>query len=121
MLGLPNLPDMWRVLKEADLNKVRREAERPFQVLLVAENVRDAEQLGVLLSGPETARHPWLLTADPAEAQRAARSVTLDLAGNYPDYLRPHCRVTLADSARDRFVARTAGSERWKLRWNRHD
>jgi hypothetical protein len=34
---------------------------------------------------------------------------------------RPHCRVTLADSARDRFVARTAGSERWKLRWNRHD
>jgi uncharacterized protein (DUF697 family) len=80
MLGLPNLPDMWRVLKEADLNKVRRAAERPFQVLLVAENVRDAEQLGVLLSGPETARHPWLLTADPAEAQRAARSATLDLA-----------------------------------------
>jgi hypothetical protein len=58
MLGPANLPDMWRVLKEADLNKVRREAERPFQVLLVAENVRDAEQLGVLLSGPETARHP---------------------------------------------------------------
>ena len=46
MLGLPNLPDMWRVLKEADLNKLRREAERPFQVLLVAEDIGDAERLG---------------------------------------------------------------------------
>jgi hypothetical protein len=33
MLGLPNLSDVWRVLKEADLNKLRREAECPFQVL----------------------------------------------------------------------------------------
>lgn len=80
MLGLPNLPDVWRVLKEADLNKLRREAERPFQVLLVAEDVRDAERLGVLLSGPEATRHPWLLPADPAEARRAAGSATLDLA-----------------------------------------
>jgi hypothetical protein len=80
MLGLPNLPDVWRVLKEADLNKLRREAERPFKVLLVAEDVGDAERVGGLLSGPEATRHPWLLTADTAEAQRAARSVTLDLA-----------------------------------------
>jgi len=80
MLGLPNLPDMWGVLKEADLNKIRREAERPFQVLLVAEDVGDAERAGVLLSGPETTRHPWLLPADPAEARRAAGSGMLDLA-----------------------------------------
>ena len=46
MLGLPNLSDVWRVLKEADLNKLRREAECPFQVLLVAEDVGDAERLG---------------------------------------------------------------------------
>jgi uncharacterized protein (DUF697 family) len=80
MLGLPNLSDVWRVLKEADLNELRREAERPFQVLLVAEDVGDAERLGRLLSGPEATRHPWLLTADPAEARRAAGSATLDLA-----------------------------------------
>ncbi len=80
MLGLPNLPDMWRVLKEADLNKVRREAERPFQMLLVAEDIGDAERLGVLLSSPEGTRHPWLLPADPAEARRAAGSGMLDLA-----------------------------------------
>ena len=70
MLGLSNLSDVWRVLKEADLNKLRREAERPFQMLLVAEDVGAAERLGVLLSGPETTRHPWLLPADPAETLR---------------------------------------------------
>ena len=80
MLRLPNLPDMWRVLKEADLSKVRREAERPFQVLLVAEEVGDAERLGVLLSGSSTTRHPWLLPVDSAHAPRAASSGTLDLA-----------------------------------------
>jgi uncharacterized protein (DUF697 family) len=80
MLGLPNLLDVWRVLKEADLNKLRREAERPFQVLLVAEDIGDAERLGMVLSGSEATRHPWLLPADPAEARRAAGSGTLDLA-----------------------------------------
>ena len=80
MRGLPNLPDMWRVLKEADLGKVRREAERPFQILLLAEDVRDAERLGELLSGPAGSRHPWLLPTDSAEAARYARSEPLDLA-----------------------------------------
>jgi uncharacterized protein (DUF697 family) len=80
MLGLPALPDMWRVLKEADLHKIRLDAERPFQMLLVAEDAGDAERLGLLLSGPEATRHPWLLPADPAEARRAAGSGMLDLA-----------------------------------------
>jgi len=80
MLGLPKLPDMWRVLKEADLNKIRRDAERPFQVLLVAEDLADAERLGVLLSGPECMRHPWLLPTHPAEARRVAASGVIDLA-----------------------------------------
>jgi uncharacterized protein (DUF697 family) len=80
MLGLPKLPDMWRVLKEADLNKIRHDAERPFQVLLVAEDAADAERLGVLLSGPEGVRHPWLVPADPAYARRVAASGMLNLA-----------------------------------------
>jgi uncharacterized protein (DUF697 family) len=80
MLGLPKLPDMWRVLKDADLSAMRREAERPFQVLLVAEDLADAERLGVLLSGPEGARHPWLVPSGPAEVRQAASSGMLDLA-----------------------------------------
>src|SRR5438034_7170594 len=80
MLGLPKLPDMWRVLKEADLQAIRRQAERPFQALLVAEDVADAEQLGALLSGPDGMRHPWLVPADAAEARHPASSGMLDLA-----------------------------------------
>ncbi|PYQ22229.1 MAG: hypothetical protein DMF81_12935 [Acidobacteria bacterium] len=80
MLGLPKLPDMWRVLKEADLGAIRREAERPFQVLLVAEDAAEAERVGGLLSGPEGARHPWLVPSDPAEARRTAASGLIDLA-----------------------------------------
>src|SRR5436309_4793700 len=80
MLGLPKLPDMWRVLKEADLHAIRRQAERPFQALLVAEDVADAEQLGALLSGPDGMRHPWLVPADAAEARHPASSGMLDLA-----------------------------------------
>jgi uncharacterized protein (DUF697 family) len=80
MLGLPGLPDIWRVLKEANLNRIRLEAERPFQVLLVAEDVADAERLGALLSEPEATRHPWLLPAAPAEARRAAGAGMLDVA-----------------------------------------
>ena len=74
------LRDMWRVLKEADLDKIRRDAERPFQMLLVAEDVRDADRLAVLLSGRKATPHPWLLSAGPAEAGRVAGSGMLDLA-----------------------------------------
>jgi len=80
MLGLPKLPDMWRVLKEADLTAIRREAERPFQILLVAEDLADAERVGLLLSAPEPTRHPWLVPADPADARGAVPPGTLDLA-----------------------------------------
>src|SRR5712692_3371403 len=80
MLGLPKLPDMWRVLKEADLHAIRREAERAFQALIVAEELADAERLGILLSGPDGLRHPWLLPANAAEARPPASSGMLDLA-----------------------------------------
>jgi len=80
MLGLPKLPDMWRVLKEADLHAIRREAERPFQALIVAEELADAERLGILLSGPDGMRHPWLIPANAAEARHPASSGMLDLA-----------------------------------------
>jgi uncharacterized protein (DUF697 family) len=102
MLGLPNLPDMWRVLKEADLSKIRREAERPFQMLLVAENVGDAERLGVLLSRPEATRHPWLLPADPADVRRAAGSGMLDVAIALSPTPAPSPALALAvDALRD--------------------
>jgi uncharacterized protein (DUF697 family) len=73
------LPEVWSLLKEMDLEAVKREAERPFQVLVVG-HPDDAEALADLLSGPAEGRHPWLLCADAAEARRRAGSGLIDLA-----------------------------------------
>jgi uncharacterized protein (DUF697 family) len=73
------LPDVWGLLKEMDLEAVRREADRPFQVLVVG-HADDAEATADLLSGPGNGRHPWLLCADTAEARRRAGSGLIDLA-----------------------------------------
>ncbi|MET0554982.1 MAG: hypothetical protein ABW221_18210 [Vicinamibacteria bacterium] len=73
------LPDVWGLLKEMDLEAVRREADRPFQVLVIG-HPDDAETVADLLSGAEHGRHPWILCADPAEARRRAGSGLIDLA-----------------------------------------
>ncbi len=73
------LPDVWALLKEMDLEGVRREAERPFQVLVIGQ-ADDAEAAADLLSGPGDGRHPWLLCTDAAEARRRAGSGLIDLA-----------------------------------------
>lgn len=73
------LPTLWRLLREIDLETIRREAERPFQVLVCAQDVADAEQLAARLSGPG-ARHPWVLAVDPEQALRRARSGLVDVA-----------------------------------------
>jgi uncharacterized protein (DUF697 family) len=73
------IPDLWRLISEADFEAIRRDAERPFQVLLVAGEAAEAEQLGRLLSGGDP-RHPWLLPSTPEEARRRAGSGLLDAA-----------------------------------------
>jgi uncharacterized protein (DUF697 family) len=76
MLGVP---DLWRLIREADFEGIRRDAERPFQLLLVGADPAEAETLGRLLSGGE-ARHPWLLPATLEEARRRAGAGLLDAA-----------------------------------------
>jgi len=77
---LGHLPDMWRLLREIDLEAVRRDAERPFQVLLVAEDGADAQRLATLLTGEVGARHPWLLPVDAVEGRKRAGSGVVDAA-----------------------------------------
>jgi uncharacterized protein (DUF697 family) len=76
MLGVP---DLWRLIRETDFESIRRDAERPFQVLLVAADLAAAETVGRMLSGGE-ARHPWLLPATPDDARRRAGAGLLDAA-----------------------------------------
>ena len=56
--------DVWRILREIDLEAVRAEAERAFRLRVVAEREADARALGLLLtSSAEGALHPWLTLA----------------------------------------------------------
>jgi uncharacterized protein (DUF697 family) len=73
------VPTLWRLLKEIDLETIRREAERPFQVLVIAHDLGDAEDLAGRLSHP-AARHPWVLAVEPDQALRRARSGLVDVA-----------------------------------------
>ncbi len=77
-MKLLKLPELWRLMKEMDLEAVRREAERPFQVLLAGDPA-DVDGLGLLLSGPD-GHHPWVLRVDAAEARRRAGSGLIDFA-----------------------------------------
>jgi uncharacterized protein (DUF697 family) len=57
---MPEGWDVWRILREVDLEAVRKEAERSFRLLVIAEDERDACTLAQLLSGEEGPRHRWV-------------------------------------------------------------
>jgi uncharacterized protein (DUF697 family) len=59
---MPKSWDVWRILREVDLEAVRAEAELPFRVQVLAENERDAVALSAILSGSgDGSHHPSLL------------------------------------------------------------
>ena len=51
MANALTLARVWRILKEVDLEAIRREAEEPARVLVVADGTGDADDLAVLLAG----------------------------------------------------------------------
>lgn len=63
---------VWRILKEVDLEAIRRDAEAPLHLLVVGETTADADDLAVLLTGghPEATR--WLTAMDAALAVNQA-------------------------------------------------
>jgi len=57
--------DVWRIIKELDLEAVRAEGERSFRVLVLGDASGDAETMaGLLSSGRKGERHPWVVPAD---------------------------------------------------------
>jgi uncharacterized protein (DUF697 family) len=60
---MPRPWDVWKIIREIDLEAVRAEAERAFRVLVLAESRRDAEDLAALLSGSRKG-DPWLVVAE---------------------------------------------------------
>jgi uncharacterized protein (DUF697 family) len=64
---MPKLPDVWRVIREVDLEAIRADSERSFRAQLAAEDPADADAAAILLSGAAGERHPWLATGAPAK------------------------------------------------------
>jgi uncharacterized protein (DUF697 family) len=72
-MPLPAVGDAWRVLKDVDLAAIRREAERRFQLLILADSRAEGERLGALLTaGDADERHPWIRVAETWEGVPAA-------------------------------------------------
>jgi uncharacterized protein (DUF697 family) len=77
MLRRLPLRSLWSVLRETDLEAIRRGAESRFEVLVAGEERADAEQFasligdtgdGTAVPGDGARRHPWLLVTDASTA-----------------------------------------------------
>jgi uncharacterized protein (DUF697 family) len=77
MLRRLPLRNLWRVLRETNLEAIRRGAESRFEVLVAGDETADAEQLASLVGdtgdataipGDSARRHPWLLVTDTSRA-----------------------------------------------------
>ena len=64
MAGPLAIKDIWRVMKDVDLDAIRAQAHMPFEMLIVSDDGRDAEALAGMMTAeaPATADevHPWL-------------------------------------------------------------
>jgi uncharacterized protein (DUF697 family) len=62
---MPRPWDIWKIIKELDLEAVRAESERSFRVLVLGETAPDGEAIaGLLSSGRKGERHPWVVAAE---------------------------------------------------------
>jgi uncharacterized protein (DUF697 family) len=73
MLRRLPLRNLWRILRETNLEAIRRGAESRFEVLVAGDHPADAEQLASMIGdtgdavpapGDGARRHPWLHVAD---------------------------------------------------------
>ncbi|HEV7499392.1 MAG TPA: hypothetical protein VGQ33_05275 [Vicinamibacteria bacterium] len=66
MTSILKLPDVWRVIREMDLESLRRDSEGRFRLVTIADSTPEAEAAAILLSGDE-AGHPWIDVWTPAD------------------------------------------------------
>jgi uncharacterized protein (DUF697 family) len=84
MASTLTLARVWRILKEVDLEGIRREAERRLQVLVVGEDTTDADAVAVRLAEGGGDPTLWLtaidapLLAPPAATGAGGREAVVD-------------------------------------------
>jgi uncharacterized protein (DUF697 family) len=74
MPSILKLPDLWRVIREMDLDSIRRDAEGRFRILVLAPSRAEADAAAILLTGDETP-HPWLEAATPDDLDPAGHDL----------------------------------------------
>src|SRR6266542_959375 len=67
------LTNLWRVIREVDLQAVRQAAQTPFEIILVDEGDGQAARLRALLSAEPGAPHPWVRTSAACDFQLSQR------------------------------------------------
>jgi len=72
MANILKLPDVWRTIRELDLESIRRDAEGRFRLVVLSEAMEDAETVAALLSGGPV--HPWIEVRTPADLGRDDRA-----------------------------------------------
>ncbi len=68
---MPNplkLASVWRVIKDVDLESIRRNAQAPFTLAVVADREEDAVAVRAMLTGEGVPPHPWILICSPGPA-----------------------------------------------------
>ena len=70
-MNILKLPDVWRIVRELDLEAIRGEAEARFRLVVLSDSPADAREVAILLGGEEAA-HPWVEVRTPAELEVTA-------------------------------------------------
>ena len=65
MANILKLPDVWRLIRELDLESIRRDADGRFRLVVLSDSADDAETVASLLSGGPA--HPWIEARMPSE------------------------------------------------------
>ena len=74
MPGPLKLANVWRVIRDVDLTRVRAAARSRFALVVTSETGENAARLRALLSGPTPSVHPWVEVAPAAPEALAATS-----------------------------------------------
>ena len=85
MAGMLTLRRLWQIVKEIDLEAIRRQAEAPMRVAVIAETAAGADDLAVLIASGAPAAAAWVTAMDAGLASRLAGAAPGDAVVDGPD------------------------------------
>ena len=91
MLSSIKLANLWRVISDVDLERIRASARTPFELLVVAEDAELGERVRTGLGAlPGGGVHPYVVVVDPATLrQRPTTPLAVVLASASPELSVP--------------------------------